>query len=282
MQFTKNFMNKISIKSKLISEVWVWLSILVASLVTTTSLFGILDSKTYSRETSDWAIQAIGQDYTNLVVMIILLWSSYFAHKDSVRAFLVWLGCYIYLTYAFAIYAFAVHFQFLLLIYILILGLSFYTLTITFLTLKQENFQNLLFNSRIKIISGFLIFVASLFTFLWLSEIVPYLFSGFLPPTVLQTQLLVNPVHVLDLAFLLPAMFMTAILLWRKNIWGYILVVPLLVFAATMGLGILAIFIISFLKGLPFSPVPALAVSIIIILSLYFSYLFLREIPENE
>jgi hypothetical protein len=104
-----------STKFKLISNFWVWISILVGVLVSGTSLLGILYQKTYSREISNWAMQAIGQDYVNLLVVAILFVSTYFATKKSVGAYFIWLGSYLYLTYAFAIYSFAVHFQFLFL-----------------------------------------------------------------------------------------------------------------------------------------------------------------------
>jgi len=59
---------------------------------------------------------------------------------------------------------------------------------------------------------------------------------------------------------------------------GYILAVPLLVFTATMGLGIISIFIISAIQGQPFAMIPALFIGTIILLATYFSYLFLSEI----
>ena len=104
-----------------VPPVWIGTSILVSVLVTITSLFGILIETTYSRETEAWAIQAIGQDYANLAVVILLLGSTYTVAKHSLKGYLVWLGVFLYLIYAFMIYAFAVHFQFLFLAYVIIL-----------------------------------------------------------------------------------------------------------------------------------------------------------------
>jgi len=133
---------------KLISKIWIWLSILTSVLVSTTSLFGIFVPNTYSRETSDWKMQAIGQDYANLIVIVLLLFTTYFAYKNSLKAYFIWLGLYVYLVYAFAVYAFTIHFQFLFLIYISVLGLSFYSLTINLATLNHVRLQPLLLHNR--------------------------------------------------------------------------------------------------------------------------------------
>lgn len=101
------------IKNIAISNVWLWLSVFVSILVTITSSLGIFFEKTYFRETEAWAVQAIGLDYANLAVVILLLVSTYYVSKNLLRAYLVWLGAYIYLIYAFTIYAFSVHFNFL-------------------------------------------------------------------------------------------------------------------------------------------------------------------------
>jgi hypothetical protein len=102
-------------KALVIPPVWIGTSVLVPVLVTITSICVIMLEKTYSRSTAAWAIQTIGQDYANIVVVIVLLISTWFVAKHSLRGFLVWLGACLYLIYAFAIYAFAVHFQFLFL-----------------------------------------------------------------------------------------------------------------------------------------------------------------------
>jgi hypothetical protein len=111
-----------------------------------------------------------------------------------------------------------------------------------------------------------------------LSEIVPNLLSNNLPTSLVETGLWVNPVHVLDLAFVLPGMIITSVLLWRKNLWGFLMAVPFLVFLVTMGMGIIATFIISAMKGMPSSLPAGMIIGLIMILSTYFSYLFLKEV----
>ncbi|MDD2835890.1 MAG: hypothetical protein PHY05_07045 [Methanothrix sp.] len=271
------------IKKVALPNVWLWLSVLVSILVTITSLSGIFLERTYSREAKAWAVQAIGQDYANLIVVILLLVSTYYVSKNSLRAYLVWLGAYIYIIYAFFIYAFAIHFNFQFLIYIIILSVSFFTLIGG---LKAADITNLsasfLLNTKSKIVSALLMIIAILFSLLWLSEIVPCLLSNEIPPSLVETGLWVNPVHVLDLAFLLPGMVITSVLLWKRNMLGFLLAVPLMVFSATMGAGIISMFIISAIRGLPSSLPAGMIISLIMLLSVYFSYLFFREVKEYE
>ena len=270
------------IKNVVIPNVWLWLSVFVSILVAITSLSGIFLERSYLRETKAWAVQAIGQDYANLAVVILLLVSTYYLSKNSLRAYLVWLGAYIYIIYAFAIYAFAVHFNFLFLIYIIILGMSFYTLVGGLRAVDTTNLSaSFLSNTKSKIVSGLLMTIGILFGLLWLSEIVPNLLSNEIPPSLVETGLWVNPVHVLDLAFILPGMVITSVLLLRRNMLGFLLAVPLMVFSVTMGAGIIFMFIISAIKGMPSSLPAGMIIGLIMLLSVYFSYLFLREVKEN-
>jgi len=271
------------IKRVAIANVWLWLSVLVSILVTITSLSGIFLERTYSREAEAWAVQAIGQDYANLGVVILLLVSTYYVSKNSLRAYLVWLGAYIYIIYAFSIYAFAIHFNFLFLIYIIILGVSFLTLVGGLKAVDTANLSaSFLLNTKSKIVSTLLMIIAILFSLLWLSEIVPCLPLNEIPPSLVETGLWVNPVHVLDLAFLLPGMVITSILLWRRKMLGFLLAVPLMIFSVTMGAGIISMFIISATKGLPSSLPAGMIIGLLMLMSVYFSYLFLREVKEYD
>jgi len=93
--------------------------------------------------------------------------------------------------------------------------------------------------------------------------------------------LLTNPVHVLDLGLLLPALIITAILLWRRKLLGYFLALPLLVFSILTGIGILAIFVVMSMKGMPTSLVVELLFAVIVVVSLVLSVLYVREVKEQ-
>jgi hypothetical protein len=262
-----------------ISKLSIWLSVLVASLVLIASSTGIVVKSLYAHETFSWAAQGIGQDIANMFIAVPALFIAvYFVNKGSVRAYLIWSGILIYLIYSYIIYAFDIHFNSLFFVYVAILGLSFYTLVGSMMGLNLDSFQrSFSANTKAKPVSVFLLLVA----FLWLSEDIPALVTGKIPQTIAESGLPTNPVHVLDFAFTLPGMFLTAILLWRKNRVGYLFAIPLLVFSIMTGALILVLFLVMSMEGLPTSFVAEMIYVIIILVSLLLSVLFLREVKES-
>ena len=256
----------------------VWLSVLAAGLATLTSLAGILHStETYRRETRAWAVQAVGQDLANLLVIALLLGSAVLVRRGSLRALLVWTGCLFYFVYAFAIYAFAVHFNAYFLAYVAVLGFSSWALLGTFSGLRVVEAAVPLRDHPRRGGAGILLVVIGvLFGALWLAEIVPHTLAGTTPSGLTETGLWTNPVHVLDLALLLPAMIVTGVWLRRQRPWGLLLAVPMLVFAVTMGIGILVLFTLMAAEGLAVTAPAAAVVGGIVVASAIFATLLLR------
>lgn len=261
------------------SKISLWLSVLVALLVLIASSVGLFLKSIYARETMSWSVQTFGQDIANLVAAVALLLAAYGVSKGSVKALLVWMGVLLALLYAYVIYAFDIHFNSLFLVYVAIIGLSFYTLVSSVMHLHLDRLQPYFAaNTTARPVSVFLLLLAVLFSLLWLGEDIPALVTGKIPPGVTESGLLTNPVHVLDLALLLPAMIITAILLWRRKLLGYLLAIPLLVFSILTGLGILAAFLTMSSQGLPTSLGVELFFTVIIVVSLVLSVLFLRKV----
>ena len=265
-----------------VPPLWTGASALVAALAAAASLCGLLLDSTYARETASWAAQAAGQDTANLLVAALLLVSAAYVRRGSLRAYLAWLGLLLYLVYAFAIYAFAVSFQFLFPVYVAVLGLSFYTLAGGLLSVDPVRTDPALRRNRwARAAALYLFAVGGLFGLLWLAEILPAALSNVPPASLAENGLLTNPVHVLDLAFLLPGMVAAAYLLRRGAFAGRLAAAPFLVFAVTMGLGILAGFWFSAARGLPV-PVPAgVLVGAIVAVGAVLAALFLRDVGPD-
>jgi hypothetical protein len=262
-----------------ISKIYIWLTLAIAVLVLIASSAGLFLKSTYSRETMSWTVQTFGQDIANLVAAVALLLAVYFVNKGSVKAFLVWIGVLLALIYAYVIYAFDVHFNSLFLVYVAILGLSIYALVSSMVCLHLGSIQPYFSaNTKARPVSVFLLLIAVLFSFQWLSEDIPALVAEKIPQSVAENGLLTNPVHVLDLGLLLPAMIITSMLLWRRKLLGYILALPLLVFSTLTGIGILAAFLVMSSKGMPTSIGVELFFAVIIVVSLVLSVLYLREV----
>jgi hypothetical protein len=262
-----------------ISKTALWLSVIDALLVLLASASGIFLKRIYARETPSWAVQAIGQDIVNLVAVVVLLIAAYFVNKGSVKAFLVWSGVLLYLLYAYIIYAFDVHVNSLFLVYVAILGLSFYALVSSVMHMHLDGLQaSFSANTKARAVSVFLLVLGIVFYLLWLREDIPALLTGNIPPSVTQANLPTNPVHVLDVGLYLPAMLITALLLWRRKLLGYLLAGPLLVFSILTGTAILVIFLVMNSKGMPPSIGIEAFIAIIIVVSLVLSVLYIREV----
>src|SRR6266480_5109768 len=162
-----------------ISKTALWLSVIDGILVLVASFAGLFLKHTYARETTSYALQSVGQDFENSVAAVALLITVYFVSKGSVKAFLVWLGVLLALIYSYVIYAFAVHFNSLFLLYVAILGLSFYALIGSLIHFHLDNLQpSFAANTKARPVSIFLLVIAILFYFQWLSEDIPALVAG--------------------------------------------------------------------------------------------------------
>src|SRR5690606_38841776 len=145
-----------------------------------------------------------------------------------------WLGTLFYLVYAFIVYAMAVHFNQLFLVYVAALGLSSYAI---FYTMNGLRAADATFGQpRPRRVAGYTsIAIGFLFGLLWLSELIPATLSGEVPQSVVDAGLWVNPIHVIDLAVLLPAFVIAGYLTLKGDAGGRFFVGPLLVFSVLMG-----------------------------------------------
>jgi hypothetical protein len=159
-------------------------------------------------------------------------------------AYLAWIGLLGYSVYTFAIYAFAVHFGPLFLLYVAVFGLSIYALVVGLSRLDYERVKES-FSARVarRSASYLLMAIGGFFYLVWLWAVVPALVAGRVPDDLVKAGLLLNPVHVLDMAVFLPAMLLAGALLLRRRAMGYVLA------AFTISLGIITIQPVSAVRG---------------------------------
>jgi hypothetical protein len=236
---------------RLVADLWIGLSLVAAAFAAIASAGGVLLPSTYARETASWAAQGAGQDLVNLVVVLpLLLVCAPHARRGSMRAALVWFGLLLYLVYSYVLYAFFVHFNGLFLVYVGALGASVYALAGAAAGVDVRAWSRQFSAARgERALSALFMATAVLFGALWLSEIVPALSAGAPPTSAIDAGLIVNPIHVLDLAFVVPAMAVTAVLLWRRRPFGFLAAVPLATFMAAMGVAIVGMAVMARARG---------------------------------
>lgn len=257
---------------------------LAAALAAVASAAGIFLKSTYGQETASWAAQGIGQDLVNLAVAVpVLLASAWFLRKGSVRALLVWMGVLIYVIYSYLMYAFSIHFGMMFPVYVAALGLSFYTFFGSLFSLDRSALAGLFPPSiKVKPAAVYLMVSGVAFSGLWLSDIVHALVAGTAPAGLAETGLPVNFVHIEDLGFILPGMIITSALLWKRKTLGYLFAVPLMVFAAVMGVGIISMFAAMSRRGLGGGGPMGVVVGALVAVSVLIAVLFLKDIRRAQ
>lgn len=214
----------------------------LAAVAILTSLLGLATEWPYAAETANWRLQASGQDVGNLLAVAVLVTGLIGARRGSLRGLFSWLGSLLYLAYAFVLYAMTIHFGPLFLGYVAGLGLAGYCLI---LTLGAPAPAIELPTRAVRVASVVLMVIGVGFALLWLSSILGALVAGHVPAELAEAGLVSNPVHVLDLALVLPAMLLTAVNARRGRPRARFLLAPWLVFSALIGASLVAVALIS-------------------------------------
>jgi hypothetical protein len=216
------------------------LSLLLAILVLGANSYSLLTPGFYAKETANWAAQSIGQDIINIFLIVpALIITACFASRKSTTGLLLWGGVNLYLVYTFAIYSFDLHFNKLFLLYCFCLSLSFYSFIYFLLSVMGKPIEAWTDGQFIiRFIGIYFIVIALVFYFLWLSEILPAIMNDATPKSLLETGLMTNPVHVIDIAIFLPGLFITGIVLLKRKKIGLLLAPVLLTFFILMDITI--------------------------------------------
>lgn len=220
----------------------------VSVLLAAMSLGGLLLPGAYARETPEWVGQAIGQDWFDLLIAApAIALCGLGARTGSYRWKVLLAGAYAYTVYELFIYAFAIHFNALFLVYCATLGFAAFAL----IGLLAELARTPVHVDRrgAHLAGGFLIFLGAAFGALWLLEDLPAALANEPSPTLVATGLFTNPVHVIDLSFILPAHVVTGVLLWRGRPRGELYGPVILAFGVLMSASIGGMMVVIALRG---------------------------------
>lgn len=248
----------------------------------TASLAGMLGPGTYAAETANWAGQAVGQDAVNLGVYPVMLLLAWRASRGSFAAYVWWLGAVAYSAYSYLLYAGFVHFSGWFLLYVATFGLSTFALVTGVTALDplrvRDGFSS---STPVNLVGTTLAGLGVMFALLWLSEIVPATLAGEVPSSVLDAGLATNPVWMLDLGLVLPAMVLGGIQLRRRRPLGYLLAGPLLAFGVLMGMAILGMLVALGVRGEPVAGAPLVLMGITVMGEALVLHRLLRAGPSG-
>ncbi len=220
---------------------WLWLSIAGALVAIIGNVIALTVPAIYAPLRPAFYAQAIAQDVADLALVApAWLILAVLALRGSLRAYLLWLGVLTFTVYNYMIYTFAVPFGALFPLWVIVLGLALWSLLGALATADHAAIQRLYKSlTAVRVTAWSLMVVGGLFALLWLSEDVPALFSGRSPQSLQDMGVPTNPVHVLDLAFFLPAAFVTGVWLLRRRSVAFTTAPALIVFVILTGIPIL-------------------------------------------
>jgi hypothetical protein len=253
---------------------------LAAALLAMISFGGITLSSAYARETPNWATQAIAQDWFDLLIAApSIALATVFAARGSRRALIVLAGALLFAVYTLAIYCFAVHVNALFLLYCAGFGVSLYSLIFIAAALLRSD-ATAWFERSIprRTVGAALIALGVAFAVLWLMQLAPAVTSGTPPRDLVETGLLTNPIHVLDLSFVLPLHVIAGVALLQRRSSGFVLAPALLAFGALMSGSIAVLAVLLDLRGFTMGGMAvAGAMTFVAVLSALLLVLMLRK-----
>lgn len=201
------------------------------------SVTGLLAGDAY-RDAEEVAAMFRGYDLTTLVLAVPALavslgFTARAPQRDLIRTRLLALGVLVYATYTYAIYVFGTAFGPLLLLHVGAFASSLFALVFTLSTTDvAASAEALRSRAPARTAAALLGLLAVSLGGMWVVGALRLVVTGQVPE---EGSLLVLPVelthlaYVLDLSVLVPAYLLAAVLLWRRDPWGYVLAGALLI-----------------------------------------------------
>jgi hypothetical protein len=189
----------------------------------------------YKDMSAEVAPQGIAQDYVTLFIAIPFLIMSFFkARTGSLKGRYLLAGTLGYFLVTYLFYTVMAMYNAMFLVYVILMGASFYSFILIIISFDTSALQDSFKPSTpVKITGGFLVFNSIVIGLLWLSIVVPPLLDGTIIPLQVEhyTTLIVQG---LDLGILLPAGFISGVLLIRKKPFGFLFAPVFFVFLSLL------------------------------------------------
>ena len=186
--------------------------LVIALLVILASLLGLLVPDFYAnRNNTITTFEIAGQDIVSLASGVLLLWLVLMSKKVKIFQVIV-AGLLVYTTYTYAYFAFGLIVSKIYVVYLAITGLSFFSIVSILIALQNVDREGV--SRGRKSISVYLIIVVALVGIIDCKDII---FKTILSNSEMNTK---GIFYVLDLAFLFPAMVITAVMNFKGRVIG--------------------------------------------------------------
>lgn len=235
----------------------------------------------YARDSVSMAAQAIAQDFVTLFVGVpLLLCALFMMKKDNIKGLLLLTGTLGYFMYTYTSYAFIMFYNSFFLIYVALMALSFYAFVLCILSLQDDGLKHIFTNEfPRKSLVTLLLFMGLMLCMMWLGRIIPTIFSDVAPYGLEHYSTL--GIQTLDLGVIVPACFVSARLLWRRQPFGYLLSVVLVLKMITMLTAVSAMVASMHLNGIDVSVIEMIVFPMFNLLSIIFMLKILKETKQQ-
>lgn len=190
-------------------------------LMAVQSLLGLLWATAY-RDPAWIKATWFGNDLITLLVAAPLISISHrMAVAGSVRAELVRLGAVGYAVYNYAFYLFGAALNAFLPLYVITMGVAIVAFASNIARIDPIVVAHSLRPvARLRLVAGYLMFVACGLSLVWIGMWAAYVFAGVPTPVAPETFKIVA---ALDLLWLVPSFAAGGVLMWKRRAWGFVL-----------------------------------------------------------
>ena len=203
------------------------------------------------------------------------------SRRDSLRGRLLLGGMLFYFFYQYMQYAVMLAFNPLFLVYVAIFALSAVAF---FLNLGGIDVSRLPAHISARfprwLFIGFMLVMSAALTVLWLGRIIPYTLAGRFPDELAGMTTLVT--QAFDLGIVVPLLLSTAILLWRRSAWGYLLAGISLTFGFVMCITLPAWIAVPLIQAGQINLIEAAPFLLLCLLGLYVAGRFFWSVHEGK
>lgn len=189
----------------------------IAALMAAQALLGRVFAGQY-RDVAWIRATWFGNDLVTLLAVPLLLVARVLVRRGSVRGLLLWLGVLGYSAYNYAYYLLGAALNSFLPLYVALLVLSVATLILALSRIEVAQVAaSFRAQTPVRLIGGYLVFVAVGLSLVWFGMWVTYIFAG--RPTPVEPEAF-KLVAALDTSIMVPLLAVGGVLLWRRSAWG--------------------------------------------------------------
>ena len=193
-----------------------WSSTTLIALIA--SVYGLFNNDIYRNLMPAGFVAAqYTQDILTILVCLLLGFLIFRTTEKSYKEPIIIIGIISSLAYLYGIFSIERIYNSMYLVYLAILSISFFTVIYSISSFRDDLISKITVPKMVKNSTAvFSVIVGILFSFLWIGALLPLMRSGN------QIDNLYS-IYLLDLAFAMPAFFITAIMTFLKKPMGYVL-----------------------------------------------------------